>query len=51
VSVLRDYQSETIDDFDRLVARGVRPVAVAGFIRALGGDRLAVPRAVSGGRR
>jgi len=28
VSVLRDYQSEIIDDFDRLVARGVRSVLV-----------------------
>jgi hypothetical protein len=26
VSVLRDYQSEIIDDFDRLVVRGMRSV-------------------------
>jgi hypothetical protein len=49
VSVLRDYQSEIIDDFDCLVARGMRSVPIAGFIRALGGDRLAAPRAVGGG--
>jgi hypothetical protein len=53
VAELRDYQRETrlSGDLHSVLERYARLAPAADFIRALGGDRLTTPRAVSGGRR